>query len=132
MPSSTTGSISIRWWNAIRAASPAISTSNRPLPRSTAPVGPANGRACEVNDTFVEILINAGGGDDRFDLSGLPAAGYPEFIAHYRRHFLAREDRMPLFGGMQDLLRRLSMSRRLAARPSSKRCALKYALARTS
>jgi len=28
---------------------------------------------------------------------------YPEFVAHYRRHFLAREDAMALFAGMKEV-----------------------------
>lgn len=53
---------------------------------------------------------------------------YPEYIAAYRRHFLAREDRMPLFHGMQDLLRRLSMTRRLAIATGKSRRGLERAL----
>jgi Ca2+-binding RTX toxin-like protein len=41
------------------------------------PVGPPNARACQVFDTFVEILINAGGGDDVFNLQALPDPGTP-------------------------------------------------------
>ena len=38
----------------------------------------------------------------------LPGERYPEYIASYRRHFLAREDTMRLFSGMEELLLRLS------------------------
>ncbi len=38
----------------------------------------------------------------------LPAARYPEYVAAYRRHFIAREDGMQLFPGMRELLQALS------------------------
>ena len=37
----------------------------------------------------------------------LPAERYPEFVALYRKHFLAREDTMQLFPGMRELLAEL-------------------------
>jgi phosphoglycolate phosphatase len=60
---------------------------------------------------------------------GLAAQRYPEFIAHYRRHFLAREDSMRLFPGMQDLLAALSGERRLAIATGKSRKGLERALA---
>ena len=53
---------------------------------------------------------------------------YPEYIAAYRRHFLAREDRMPLFAGMHVLLQRLSRSRVLAIATGKSRRGLERAL----
>lgn len=38
----------------------------------------------------------------------LPASRYPEFVASYRKHFLARKDSMQLFAGMRELLEQLS------------------------
>ncbi|MGH8692103.1 MAG: HAD-IA family hydrolase [Burkholderiales bacterium] len=40
----------------------------------------------------------------RIAVPQLPAQRYPEFVASYRRHFLAREDSMQLFEGMRQLL----------------------------
>lgn len=62
---------------------------------------------------------------------GLPAAGYPEFIAHYRRHFLAREDSMGLFGGMAGLLEKLASRHTLAIATGKSRKGLERALAAT-
>ena len=39
---------------------------------------------------------------------------YPEFVANYRRHFLAREDSMGLFSGMKELLKDLKTKHLLA------------------
>lgn len=58
----------------------------------------------------------------------LPGERYPEYIAAYRRQFLAREDRMPLFGGMQDLLRGLWSTRLLAIATGKSRRGLERAL----
>ncbi|HEU4353344.1 MAG TPA: HAD-IA family hydrolase [Burkholderiales bacterium] len=44
----------------------------------------------------------------------LPASRYPEFVASYRKHFLARKDCMQLFAGMRELLEELSGSHLLA------------------
>jgi phosphoglycolate phosphatase len=44
----------------------------------------------------------------RFAVPELPGARYPEFVAQYRRHFLAREDSMAPFPGVRELLGRLS------------------------
>lgn len=54
---------------------------------------------------------------------------YPDFVAHYRRHFLAREDRMLMFPGIRDLLDRLSRDRRLAIATGKSRRGLDRALA---
>jgi phosphoglycolate phosphatase len=61
----------------------------------------------------------------------LPSARYPEFIAHYRRHFLAREDSMALFEGMHELLEELSAGRALAIATGKSRKGLERALAAT-
>jgi phosphoglycolate phosphatase len=45
---------------------------------------------------------------------GLSAARYPEFVASYRKHFLARKDAMQLFDGMRDLLEKLQGKHALA------------------
>jgi len=59
---------------------------------------------------------------------GLPAQRYPEFVAHYRRHFLAREDSMRLFDGMRELLDRLSGRHLLAIATGKSRRGLERAL----
>jgi phosphoglycolate phosphatase len=59
----------------------------------------------------------------------LAAARYPEFIAHYRRHFLAREDSMSLFDGMEALLKHLSNAHTLAIATGKSRKGLERALA---
>jgi phosphoglycolate phosphatase len=61
----------------------------------------------------------------------LPAARYPEFIASYRRLFLAREDRMQLFPGMGELLAALSARHTLAIATGKSRKGLERALAAT-
>jgi phosphoglycolate phosphatase len=58
----------------------------------------------------------------------LPGERYPEFIASYRRHFLAREDAMRLFAGMPELLERLSGSRALAIATGKSRRGLERSL----
>jgi phosphoglycolate phosphatase len=50
----------------------------------------------------------------RIAVPQLPSERYPEFVEAYRRHFLARKDSMQLFGGMRELIERLSGSRTLA------------------
>ena len=50
----------------------------------------------------------------RIAVPGLPAQRYPEFVASYREHFLARKDSMQLFDGMRQLLEGLSKTRLLA------------------
>ena len=44
----------------------------------------------------------------RIAVPELPASRYPEFVASYRSHFLARKDSMQLFAGMRALLEELS------------------------
>ena len=44
----------------------------------------------------------------RIAVPELPASRYPEFVASYRSHFLARKDSMQLFAGMRELLEELS------------------------
>jgi len=61
----------------------------------------------------------------------LPAARYPEFIARYRIHFLAREDSMLLFPGMQPLLEELCGRYTLAIATGKSRRGLDRALAAT-
>ena len=59
----------------------------------------------------------------------LPAERYPEFVALYRKHFLAREDAMRLFTGMPELLRELSKDHALAIATGKSRKGLERALA---
>jgi len=59
---------------------------------------------------------------------GLPAQRYQEFVAHYRRHFLAREGSMRLFDGMRELLDRLSSRHLLAIATGKSRRGLERAL----
>lgn len=62
----------------------------------------------------------------------LPRERYGEFAASYRRHFLAREDSMPLFAGVPRLLERLrSRGHRLAVATGKSRRGLDYALEQT-
>jgi phosphoglycolate phosphatase len=61
----------------------------------------------------------------------LPGERYPEFIAAYRRHFLAREDTMRLFAGMERLLERLSRERSLAIATGKSRKGLERSLEAT-
>jgi phosphoglycolate phosphatase len=58
----------------------------------------------------------------------LPAERYPEFVSLYRKHFLAREDAMPLFDGMQELLTTLSTRHTLAIATGKSRRGLDRAL----
>ena len=64
----------------------------------------------------------------RFAVPGLAAEQYMAFVDHYRRHFLARQDRMLLFGGVRELLADLSASRRLAIATGKSRRGLDRAL----
>lgn len=50
----------------------------------------------------------------RMAVPTLPAERYPEFVASYREHFLARKDAMQLFDGMRELLDDLATRHRLA------------------
>jgi phosphoglycolate phosphatase len=67
----------------------------------------------------------------RMAVPELQAEQYPQFVAHYRRHFLAREDSMTLFHGMKEVLRELSKSRTLAIATGKSRRGLDRALAAT-
>lgn len=60
----------------------------------------------------------------RIAVPGLPAQRYPEFVASYRKHFLARKDAMQLFDGMRDLLEELSQRRVLAIATGKSRAGL--------
>jgi phosphoglycolate phosphatase len=64
----------------------------------------------------------------RHAVPGLPPERYLEFAEHYRRHFLARQDSMPLFGGIRDLLESLHRSRSLAIATGKSRKGLDRAL----
>jgi phosphoglycolate phosphatase len=68
----------------------------------------------------------------RIAVPGLPAARYPEFVSHYRRHFLAREDAMGLFPGMAELIASLSAGRALAIATGKSRRGLERALDATA
>jgi phosphoglycolate phosphatase len=58
----------------------------------------------------------------------LPGERLPEFVAAYRRHFVAREDTMRLFAGMYELLQDLSKRRALAIATGKSRRGLERAL----
>ena len=53
---------------------------------------------------------------------------YPEFVALYRKHFLAREDAMPVFSGMKELLFELERKAPLAVATGKSRRGLDRAL----
>jgi len=67
----------------------------------------------------------------RLAVPELQAHQYPEFVAHYRRHFLAREDAMVLFPGMKEVLSGLSKSHSLAIATGKSRRGLDRALSAT-
>ena len=67
----------------------------------------------------------------RMAVPELQAHQYPEFVAHYRRHFLAREDAMGLFSGMEALLSELKQKHLLAIATGKSRRGLDRALAAT-
>ena len=64
----------------------------------------------------------------RIAVPDLPAQRYPEFVACYRSHFLAREDSMQLFEGMRELLEELSKRHLLAIATGKSRRGLDRAL----
>jgi len=64
----------------------------------------------------------------RFAVPDLPAERYPDFVAHYRKHFLARQDTMQLFAGMRELLDDLSKKHLLAIATGKSRRGLDRAL----
>lgn len=68
----------------------------------------------------------------RIAVPDLPAARYPEFVAHYRRHFLAREEAMGLFPGMDELVASLSETRMLAIATGKSRRGLERSLDATA
>jgi phosphoglycolate phosphatase len=59
---------------------------------------------------------------------GLPAERTPEFVARYREHFRAREDRMGLFAGMRELIEGLHASKLLGIATGKSRRGLDRAL----
>ena len=59
----------------------------------------------------------------------LPAARYPEFVASYRKHFLARKDAMQLFQGVRELLENLAGKHVLAIATGKSRRGLDHDLA---
>ncbi len=68
----------------------------------------------------------------RHAVPALPESGYGEFIEHYRRHFLAREEAMTLFPGVPELLNDLrARGHRLAVATGKSRKGLDRALAAT-
>jgi phosphoglycolate phosphatase len=67
----------------------------------------------------------------RLAVPELQAHQYPEFVANYRRHFLAREDAMALFAGMEDLLKELKDKHLLAIATGKSRRGLDRALSAT-
>jgi phosphoglycolate phosphatase len=60
----------------------------------------------------------------RIAVPALPAQRYPEFVASYRKHFLARKDAMQLFEGMRALLAELSQKHVLAVATGKGRAGL--------
>ena len=58
----------------------------------------------------------------------LPASRYTDFVALYRKHFLAREDNMRLFPGMPELLSQLRKRHVLAIATGKSRRGLERAL----
>ena len=60
----------------------------------------------------------------RIAVPALPAQRYPEFVASYRKHFLARKDAMQLFDGMRGLLEQLSARHLLAVATGKSRAGL--------
>src|SRR2546425_5871927 len=64
----------------------------------------------------------------RLAVPGLPAERYAEFVELYRRHFMAREDAIRLFPGIEGLLKTLSQTRLLAIATGKSRRGLERAL----
>jgi phosphoglycolate phosphatase len=67
----------------------------------------------------------------RMAVPELQTEQYPQFVAHYRRHFLAREEAMSLFSGMEELLLHLKENHRLAIATGKSRRGLDRALTAT-
>jgi phosphoglycolate phosphatase len=64
----------------------------------------------------------------RIAVPDLPAERYSEFVALYRKHFLARETAMELFPGMRELIASLAHDRLLAIATGKSRRGLDRAL----
>jgi phosphoglycolate phosphatase len=64
----------------------------------------------------------------RLAVPGLPAERYAEFVALYRRHFLAREDSMRLYPGIKELVESLAKRHVLAIATGKSRRGLERAL----
>lgn len=64
----------------------------------------------------------------RFAVPDLPTERYAEFVANYRKHFLACQDTMQLFEGMRELLLDLSRTHTLAIATGKSRRGLDRAL----
>ncbi len=64
----------------------------------------------------------------RLAVPSLQAERYPDFAAHYRRHFLGRQDSMLLFSGVRELLEENSKRRLLAIATGKSRRGLERAL----
>jgi phosphoglycolate phosphatase len=64
----------------------------------------------------------------RIAVPQLAPARYPEFVALYRGHFLAREESMRLFDGMRELLAQLAATHTLAIATGKSRRGLDRAL----
>jgi phosphoglycolate phosphatase len=64
----------------------------------------------------------------RYAVPDLRPEQMSEFVARYRYHFLMREDSMDLFGGMRELIERLSKMRTLAIATGKSRRGLDRAL----
>ena len=67
----------------------------------------------------------------RIAVPELQTGQYSQFVAHYRRHFLAREDAMSLFTGMEELLIHLKENHLLAIATGKSRRGLDRALTAT-
>ncbi len=67
----------------------------------------------------------------RMAVPELQSEQYPAFVANYRRHFLAREDAMSLFTGMEELLIHLKKDHLLAIATGKSRRGLDRALTAT-
>jgi len=67
----------------------------------------------------------------RMAVPELRSEQYPQFVANYRRHFLAREDAMALFAGMAELLTELKKRHLLAIATGKSRRGLERSLAAT-
>lgn len=85
---------------------------------------PESGRASHVIGLSLHEML-------RVVAPELPAERYPEYVAAYRRHFLAREDAMQLFPGMRELLEGLARERLLGIATGKSRRGLERALAAT-